>query len=84
NFTIENSTFQSSYNISFDTPAIGAVLGFDFDNGEYEKNFIGISFITSDQACKNAQEEVPNFDFEKTRELAVNAWEVELSKIRVD
>ncbi|CAG8465461.1 13794_t:CDS:10 [Cetraspora pellucida] len=89
NFITENLTFQSSSDVSFDTPAIGAVLGFDFDDEPYESNLVitsrvGISFISSDQACKSAQEEVPNFDFEKTRELAVDAWETELSKIKVD
>ncbi|RIB13393.1 Glycoside Hydrolase Family 92 protein [Gigaspora rosea] len=74
-FINENATFLSSFDIPFDTPAIGAVLGFDFDSNMDESGY---------QACKSAQEEVPNFDFEKTRELAVNAWETELSKIRVD
>ncbi|CAG8494514.1 17430_t:CDS:10 [Gigaspora margarita] len=92
NFINENATFLSSFDISFDTPDIGAVLGFDFDSNMDERHEsklvitsrVGISFLSADQACKSAQEEVPNFDFEKTRELAVNAWETELSKIRVD
>ncbi|RIB13384.1 hypothetical protein C2G38_2144571 [Gigaspora rosea] len=67
-FINENATFLSLFDISFVTPAIGAVLGFDFDG----------------QAFKSALEEIPNFDFEKTCELAANAWETELSKIRVN
>ncbi|CAG8816202.1 33636_t:CDS:2, partial [Racocetra persica] len=36
-----------------------------------------------DQACENAESEVPGWDFDKTREEAVNAWNKELGRIQV-
>lgn len=56
-----------------------------FANGEapvYSR--VGISLISSEQACANAEKEMPGFDFEKYSEAATEAWREKLSPIVVD
>lgn len=45
---------------------------------------VGVSFISVDQACANAQKEIPTFDFAKTQQAAEQAWTQKLSVISVD
>ncbi|KAI6354440.1 hypothetical protein MCOR32_010548 [Pyricularia oryzae] len=42
------------------------------------------SFISTDQACRNAEQEMPKFDFESAQEAAVAAWRKKLSVVNVD
>ena len=44
---------------------------------------VGVSFISSDQACANAENEIPGFDFNATQTAAVDAWRTKISPIRV-
>ena len=44
---------------------------------------VGISLISSDQACSNAEREIPSFDFDATHSAAVGQWQDKLSPIRV-
>ncbi|KAI9038740.1 glycoside hydrolase family 92 protein [Aspergillus affinis] len=43
----------------------------------------GLSFISSEQACRNAEAEIPNFDFEATHSAAVELWTEKMAPIRV-
>ncbi|KAK3678073.1 hypothetical protein LTR78_002168 [Recurvomyces mirabilis] len=43
----------------------------------------GLSFISSDQACSLAENEIPAFDFDATQSAAVSAWRAKLSPISV-
>lgn len=45
---------------------------------------VGVSFISVAQACRNAETEIPDFNFNKTLEDAKNAWRDKLSVIEVD
>jgi putative alpha-1,2-mannosidase len=45
---------------------------------------VGVSFISAAQACTNAEEEIPNFDFEDTRTASRKAWNDILGRIQVD
>lgn len=45
---------------------------------------VGMSFISRDQACSNAEREIPKFDFGKTVKRAEEAWAEKLSVIEVD
>ncbi|KAF7715178.1 Alpha-1,2-mannosidase [Penicillium ucsense] len=45
---------------------------------------VGVSFMSVDQACANAQREQPDFDFEGTRSAAEAAWRKKLSVVTVD
>lgn len=44
---------------------------------------VGLSFISSDQACSLAEDEIPSFDFNATHSAAVSAWRSKLSRISV-
>lgn len=63
----------------------GGFMSFDRpDNGVVTVR-VGVSFISTDQACSNAEEEVsdPLKDFEVLRNNAENAWKEKLSPIKV-
>ncbi|KAI1822219.1 family 92 glycosyl hydrolase [Xylaria intraflava] len=44
---------------------------------------VGLSFISSDQACANAESEIPSFDFDGVESAATTAWRAKLSPIVV-
>jgi len=45
---------------------------------------VGLSFISTDQACANAEAEIPTFDFDRTVKAAEDAWRRKLSVVEVD
>jgi putative alpha-1,2-mannosidase len=45
---------------------------------------MGMSFISTDQACSNAEAEIPTFDFEGVSQSSVSQFEEILNRIRVD
>ena len=45
---------------------------------------VGVSFVSVEQACSNAETEIPHFDFEETLQAAENAWRTNLAVIQVD
>jgi putative alpha-1,2-mannosidase len=45
---------------------------------------VGMSFISNEQACSNAEKEIPDFDFDGIRSSAEDAWREKLSVIEVD
>lgn len=44
---------------------------------------VGVSFISADQACSNAEREIPDFDFENTHQTARSAWQDALGVISI-
>lgn len=44
----------------------------------------GVSFHGSEQACANAEAEVPDWDFDAVQSASVGAWEDVLSRVAVD
>ncbi|CZT06294.1 related to alpha-1,2-mannosidase subfamily [Rhynchosporium agropyri] len=44
---------------------------------------IGLSFIDSRQACRNAESEIPSFDFQKVRRAAENEWRNKFDVIKI-
>ncbi|KAI9727482.1 MAG: hypothetical protein M1828_006424 [Chrysothrix sp. TS-e1954] len=44
---------------------------------------VGVSFISTQQACSNAEQEIGHFDFNATHARAVQAWQYELSSVSV-
>ena len=44
---------------------------------------VGVSFISTDQACGNAQREIASFDFEGTKAAAEQAWRDKLGVIQI-
>ena len=62
---------------------VGAIIGFKTLRGETIKVKIASSFISPEQAQLNLDREIGNDDFEQTRQKAKNAWEKELSRIKI-
>lgn len=44
----------------------------------------GLSFLSTKKACKNAEEEIPEFGFEEVVDAAEKVWEEKLSVIQID
>ncbi|KAI1505174.1 putative alpha-1,2-mannosidase family protein [Biscogniauxia marginata] len=42
---------------------------------------VGLSFLSSEQACSNAETEIPDYDFEGVEQAASDAWSKKLSPI---
>ena len=61
-----------------------ARVNFDLAEGEKIMLKVAISPVDIDGAKANMAAELPGWDFEKTREAARNAWNRELSKIRIE
>ncbi|KAK7052309.1 glycoside hydrolase family 92 protein [Favolaschia claudopus] len=58
---------------------------FSFDNTPAQVNLrVGVSFVSTDQACANAESEVGSSSFEDIHEAAKALWNEKLSKIEID
>jgi putative alpha-1,2-mannosidase len=44
---------------------------------------VGLSFISSQQACHNAETEIPDFDFDRVRTAAREVWEQKMSGVEI-
>ncbi|KAF7523273.1 hypothetical protein PCG10_006677 [Penicillium crustosum] len=44
---------------------------------------VGVSFISTEQACAHAESEIPHFDFNATRQTAIEQWTDKMRPIRV-
>ena len=45
---------------------------------------VGVSFISTQQACNNAEKEIPNFNFHSVRYAARQAWQEKLNVVQVN
>ncbi|KAG9238045.1 glycoside hydrolase family 92 protein [Amylocarpus encephaloides] len=45
---------------------------------------VGVSFVSVAQACHNAEREIPDFDFQKVRSAAEDAWRKKFEVVKVD
>ena len=45
---------------------------------------VGVSFISTDQACANAEQEIPAFDFAQVQADSRAAWNELLGRVQVD
>jgi putative alpha-1,2-mannosidase len=45
---------------------------------------VGVSFVSTAQACNNAETEIPNFDFNRTLATAEDAWRQKLGVVELD
>jgi len=59
----------------------GALIA--FDSSSVTARF-GVSFISATHACANAEEEVPDWDWERVREESRSKWEETLERVQVD
>lgn len=61
----------------------GAFVRFDSPGDASILARVGISLISSDQACSNAEAEIPSFDFDATHTAAESAWREKISPISI-
>ncbi|CCC09879.1 hypothetical protein SMACR_03435 [Sordaria macrospora] len=70
------------------TGSAGAWIQFERPDSEEMKNSIlarvGVSFISVDKACENAEREIEDWDFERVEKDAKEAWREKLDVVRVD
>lgn len=59
--------------IRFERPANGVVSA-----------RVGVSLVSADQACRNVESEIPDWDFDGIRKSAEGAWREKLSVVSVD
>ncbi|OJI97451.1 hypothetical protein ASPVEDRAFT_49456 [Aspergillus versicolor CBS 583.65] len=78
---VKNVTVSRSIN-GYPLPA-GGFVRFNQHQSHTIKARVGLSFMSIDQACQNAEHEIPDFDFNATRSAAVDLWTEKLAPIRV-
>ena len=45
---------------------------------------VGVSFLSTEQACQNAEQEISGWDFDRVRSDAENAWEEKLGVVSIE
>jgi predicted alpha-1,2-mannosidase len=91
---IRRSGTWSGNNIFEDTNSInasaktrvpyGGYVQFDADGATDVTARVGLSFISTDKACKNAEKEIVDFDLERVEDRAVSAWRDKFQYLQVD
>ena len=66
------------------TGSAGAWLQFGRPTGDELLARVGVSFVSVDQACGNAEREIGDFGFERVEEEAREAWREKLGAVEVD
>ncbi|KAL5521115.1 hypothetical protein ACEPAG_9037 [Sanghuangporus baumii] len=91
NVTITQNSSTLSFPFSSSPLGIeaGALLSFGGDSDSTSSRHtilarFGVSFINTDQACANAEEEIPSWDWDTVQNASVSKWEDVLSRIEVD
>jgi len=64
--------------------AAGAFVQFDVQSPAQVLARVGLSFISEEKACRNAEVEIPGFDFTATRDAATRAWRSKFENIAID
>lgn len=62
----------------------GSFIQFDPPSNGMIQARVANSFISSEQACRNAEAEIPDWDFDGTRSAAEDIWREKLSVIEVE
>lgn len=85
NITKSYSIVQDGGNISPEILPAGAYVQFDApsENDQILAR-VGLSFISTNRACSNAEKEISAFDFNKTEKDAENIWHEKLSVVDID
>ncbi|KAF9527225.1 glycosyl hydrolase family 92-domain-containing protein [Crepidotus variabilis] len=76
-----NTTLNFPYTSSTNPTQAGALLS--FSSSSVTARF-GVSFVNADQACRNAEEEVPTWDWDAVRSASQTKWENILGRVKVD
>ncbi|KAH7319793.1 family 92 glycosyl hydrolase [Stachybotrys elegans] len=62
----------------------GGWMQFELPRGDEILARVGLSFISTERACLNAEQEIPDFGFERTLGEAEDAWIDKLSVVQVE
>ena len=71
-------------NLNSEGKHVGAIIGFKTKKGEVVNVKVASSFISHEQAQLNLDREIGKDTFDQTKEKAKNAWEEELSRIKIE
>lgn len=87
--TITSNTTSLSFPLvsSPYTLQAGALLSFDTSNTSTTNSVLarfGVSFISTDQACSNAEEEISDWDWDEVQSASREQWEDVLERVVVD
>ncbi|KAK3316399.1 glycosyl hydrolase family 92-domain-containing protein [Apodospora peruviana] len=86
NKAVEEPKFMDSVGTGayIPTGSAGAWIQFERPPTDSFLARVGVSFMSVDKACENAENEIPDFEFERVEEDARQAWAEKLSVIQVD
>jgi putative alpha-1,2-mannosidase len=86
NEAVEEPKFMDSVGAGFHMPtgSAGAWLQFEPPANNSLLARVGVSFISVDQACENAEREIPDWHFERVESDARKEWRKKLGAIEVD
>ncbi|PIL28602.1 hypothetical protein GSI_08644 [Ganoderma sinense ZZ0214-1] len=84
-YPVKNTVSSQQVFFGF-VPEMGALLTFSPNSNGATSILarVGVSLISADQACANAEKEIPDFDFEKTRAASRAQWSELLGRIQVN
>jgi len=82
--TWKNNWELQKNNLNSEGKHVGAIIGFNTKKGEVVNVKVASSFISLEQAQLNLDREIGKDSFEDTKEKAKNAWEEELSRIKIE
>ena len=71
-------------NLNSEGKHVGAIIGFKTKKGEVVNVKVASSFISLEQAHINLNREIGKDTFNETKQKAKNAWEKELSRIKIE
>ncbi|KIJ39487.1 glycoside hydrolase family 92 protein [Sphaerobolus stellatus SS14] len=76
----------TSLNFPYPTTGVqaGLILSFTVDNNRSILARFGVSFLSSDQACSNAESEIPTWDWNAVQSSSASKWEDVLNRIQID
>ena len=89
-FVADNATDQVKFldgaKPGFHVPSgsVGAWIQFERPPTDAILARVGVSFMSVDQACANAEDEMDDFDFERVERAARDAWREKLSVVELD
>ncbi|KXL44986.1 glycoside hydrolase family 92 protein [Acidomyces richmondensis BFW] len=80
-----DSVNHQAQNLTVDTSSsAGAFVQFNVQSPANVLTRVGLSFISEEKACHNAEVEIPEFDFTATRDAATKAWRSKFENIAID
>ncbi|KAL9052963.1 MAG: hypothetical protein Q9162_005081 [Coniocarpon cinnabarinum] len=62
----------------------GGIVRFNAPDNGFIAARVGVSLVSTDQACQNAENEIPDWNFDGIRSAAEDAWRQKLDVISVD